>query len=59
MLTKWVFILEGSINSTPVNGVLDTAFLNQQFQNAEFCLRKISMNAAQKCAFTIVVRAKR
>ena len=24
-----------------------------------FCLRKISMNAAQKCAFTIVVRAKR
>ena len=24
-----------------------------------FCLRKISINAAQKCAFTIVVRAKR
>ena len=48
-----------------MKGVLDRRF-ESAFQNADseppskiYPLPKISMNAAQKCAFTIVVRAKR
>ena len=38
-------------------GRFGSAFCVSAFQNADSVLRKISMNAAQKCAFTIVVRA--